>query len=310
MALPLVGARVGWYSRPSTVSVPHDCGGALLRPASAPSAGPGPHGVRGARACASNDVGGSEPPYPCSASTGPPMFNRLSFRLKARFSRLLDRVESPVEILDYSYEQQLENLYGMRRAVADLVTAKQRVLIQRDRRQDQLGKLDMGARKALELGREDLARQALERKRLVGQELFELNQVVADLEHQQAQMVAGVGEYRSRIQRFRSHKELAKAQYVAAKAQLAISDAAAGLSSQLRDVGAKIERTKQRVEEMNLRADVIAELEASGTLTPLGTGEDDIDRQLREMSYGGSVDDQITRIKLELGRRKSGSPPS
>jgi phage shock protein A len=238
------------------------------------------------------------------------MFNRLSFRLKARFSRLLDRVESPVETLDYGYEQQLENLYGMRRAVADLVTAKQRVLIQRDRRQDQLRKLDTGARKALELGREDLARQALERKRLVGQELFELNQVVADLEHQQAQMVAGVGEYRSRIQRFRSHKELAKAQYVAAKAQLAISDAAAGLSSQLRDVGAKIERTRQRVEEMNLRADVIAELEASGTLAPLGTGEDDIDRQLREMSYGGSVDDQITRIKLELERRKSGSPPN
>jgi phage shock protein A len=232
------------------------------------------------------------------------MFNRLSFRLKARVSRLLDRVESPVEILDYSYDQQLEQLYGMRRDVADLVTAKQRVVLQRDRRQDQLRKLDMGARKALELGREDLARQALERKRLVGQELFELNQTVAELERQQAQMVAGLGEYRSRIQRFRSHKELAKAQYVAAKAQLAISDAAAGLSSQLRDVGAKIERTRQRVEDMNLRADVNAELEASGILAPLGTGEDDIDRQLREMSYGGSVDDQIARIKLELERRK------
>ena len=162
----------------------------------------------------------------------------------------------------------------------------------------------MGARKALELGREDLARQALERKQQVGQELVELNQIVADLERQQAQLVTGMGEYRQRLQRFHSHKELAKAQYVAAKAQLAISDAAAGLSSQLREVGAKIERTVQRVEDMNLRADVIEELEASGTLTPLGAGEDDIDRQLREMRYGGSVDDQITQIKLELARGK------
>jgi phage shock protein A len=55
---------------------------------------------------------------------------------------------------------------------------------------------------------------------------------------------------------------------------------------------------------MNLRAAVNEELEASGTLAPLGTGEDDIDRQLRELSYGGSVDDQITRMKLELDRRK------
>ncbi|MFZ0385285.1 MAG: PspA/IM30 family protein [Solirubrobacteraceae bacterium] len=238
------------------------------------------------------------------------MFNRLSLRLKAKFSRLLERAEDPGEILDYSYSQQLEQLYGLRRGVADLVTAKQRVVHQRDRRQDQFGKLDMSARKALELGREDLARQALERKRRVGQELFDLNQMVADLERQQAQMVARLGEHRSRIQRFGSRKEVVKAQYVAAKAQLAISDAAAGLSAQLRDVGSKIERTVQRVEDMNLRADVIAELEASGTLAPLGTGEDDIDRQLREMSCGGSVDDQLTRIKLELDRRKSRTTPN
>jgi phage shock protein A len=237
------------------------------------------------------------------------MFNRLSLRLRMRFSRLLDRAEDPVEILDYSYDQQLEQLYEMRRDVAELVTAKQRVMHQRDRRQHQLRRLDTGARKALELGREDLARQALERKRVVGEELVDLNQVVAELERQQAQMVARTGEYRSRVQRFRSHKELAKAQYVAAKAQLAIADAAAGLSSQLRDVGAKIERTMQRVEDMNLRAEVIEELEASGTLAPLGTGEDDIDRQLRELSYGGSVDAQITKIKLEIDRRDTGAPP-
>jgi phage shock protein A len=234
------------------------------------------------------------------------MFTRLSLRLKAKFSRLLDRAESPVEILEYSYEQQLEQLYGLRRDVADLATAKQRVIQHRDRRQAQLHKLDSGARKALELGREDLARQALERKRMVGQELFELNQIVEDLDRQQAQMIAGVGEYRTRIQRFRSHKELVKAQYVAAKAQLAISEAAAGLSSQLREVGAKIEHTMLRVEDMNLRAAVNEELEASGTLAPLGTGEDDIDRQLRQMSYGGSVDDQLTRMKLEVDRRKRG----
>ena len=85
-------------------------------------------------------------------------------------------------------------------------------------------------------------------------------------------MIAGVGEYRARIQRFRSHKELAKAQYVAAKAQLAISEAAAGLSSQLREVGAKIDHTMLRVEDMNLRAAVTEELEATGMLDPTWDG--------------------------------------
>jgi phage shock protein A len=213
-----------------------------------------------------------------------------------------------VELLDYSYERQVKQLYGLRRDIADLVTAKKRVVHQRDRRQDQFRKLDAGARKALELGREDLARQALERKRLVGQELVGLNQLVSDLERQQAQMVAHGREYRSRIERFRSHKEVAKAQYAAAKAQVAISAAAAGLSSQLREVGGRIERAMEKAQEMNLQADVIQELEGAGTLAAIGTGEDAIDRQLRELSSGGSIDAQIARMKLELDRGKRSSP--
>jgi len=233
----------------------------------------------------------------------------LTLRLKARFSRLLDRAEDPVELLDYSYERQVEQLYSMRRDISDLVTAKKRVVHQRDRRQDQFRTLDAGARKALELGREDLARQALERKRLVGQELVGLNQLVSDLERQQAQMVAHGREYRSRIERFRSHKEVAKAQYVAAKAQVAISEAAAGLSSQLREVRGRIERAMEKAEDVNLRASVIEELEGSGVLAAIGTGEDDIDRQLRELSSGGSIDAELARMKREVDSKKSSSPP-
>jgi phage shock protein A len=233
------------------------------------------------------------------------MFKRLTLNLNARFSRLLDRAEDPVEILDYSYELQVEQLYGLRRDVADLVTAKKRVEHQRDRRQAQFLKLDAGARKALALDREDLARQALERKRLVGQELVGLNQLVSDLERQQAQMVAHGREARSRVERFRLRKELAKAQYAAAKAQLAISDAVTGLYSQVREAGLKIERAVEKAEDMRVRAEVIEELEGAGTLAAIGTGEDDIDRQLREWSSGGSIDAQIARMKLELDRGQS-----
>jgi phage shock protein A len=227
------------------------------------------------------------------------------FTLKAKFSRLLDRAEDPAEMLDYSYGQQVEQLFGLKRDIADLVTAKKRVEHQRNSREEQFRRLDAGARRALELGREDLARQALERKQLVGQELVGLDQLIWELERQQAQMVAHGREYRSRIERFRSQKEVAKAQYTAAKAQLAISDAAAGLSSQLRDVGGRIQRAREKAEDITLRADVLDELEASGVLTPVGSGEDDIDRQLRERSYGvGSVDTELARMKLQLGRGK------
>ncbi len=237
------------------------------------------------------------------------MLRRLTLRLKARFSRLLDRVEDPAEILDYGYQRQVEQLYGMRRDVADLVTAKKRVAQLRDRRHGQFLKLEAGARKALALGREDLARQALERRRLVGLELVGLTQQVAELERQQAQMVVRGREARARVERFRAGKEVTKAQFAAAKAQLAISEAVAGLSSQLRDTGLRIERTMEKVEDMNVRADAMRELESAGTLAPIGAGEDDIDRQLRQLSSGGSIDAQLARMRLELDSGPSGTPP-
>jgi phage shock protein A len=122
-------------------------------------------------------------------------------------------------------------------------------------------------------------------------------------------MVAHGRGYRSRIERFRLHKEVAKAQYVAAKAQVAISEAAAGLSSQLREVGGRIERAMEKAEDMNVRASVIEELEGSGVLGAIGAGEDDIDRQLRELSSGGSIDAELARMKREVDRGKSSSPP-
>jgi phage shock protein A len=231
------------------------------------------------------------------------MAKRLKLSLRAKLSRLLDRAEDPGEILDYSYELRVEQLYGMRRDIADLATAKKRLARLRDGRQDQFLKLSANARTALEFGREDLARQALERKRLVGQELVGLNQQVSELERQQTQMVTRGREARATLERFRVRKEVTKAQYAAARTQLAISDTVAGVSSQLREAGLWIERTNQEVQERNLQADVREELERTGVLTPIGAGEDDLDRQLRQLGSGESVDNELSRMKRGLNRR-------
>jgi phage shock protein A len=54
----------------------------------------------------------------------------------------------------------------------------------------------------------------------------------------------------------------------------------------------------------------MGELEDSGTfddLTQLGPGKDDIDRQLDQISTGGAVDDELAKMKAELG---SGPAPA
>jgi hypothetical protein len=46
------------------------------------------------------------------------------FRVKA--NKALDRAEDPREVLDYSYEQQLEMMQKVRRGVADVATSRKR----------------------------------------------------------------------------------------------------------------------------------------------------------------------------------------
>src|SRR3712207_4855252 len=113
------------------------------------------------------------------------LMGRASTVIRAKLSKLLDRAEDPGETLDYSYERQLQLLQNVKRGVADVVTAKKRLQLQTQQLEQNLVKLETQARDARAAGREDLARQALERKALVQQQLQGLDQQVQQLEAQQ-----------------------------------------------------------------------------------------------------------------------------
>src|SRR5205814_357028 len=115
----------------------------------------------------------------------PGLMSRAATIVKAKFSKLLDRAEDPAETLDYSYEQQLQLLQNVKRGVADVVTAKKRLQLQTDQLEQSVVKLETQARQALGAGREDLARQALERKSAVQNQLQGLDTQVEQLGQQQ-----------------------------------------------------------------------------------------------------------------------------
>ncbi len=65
-----------------------------------------------------------------------------------------------------------------------------------------------------------------------------------------------------------------------------------------------MQRAVDKTENMRARADAVSELEAAGTfddITALGSGEDDIDRQLKQLSSQPAVDDELAKMKGELG---------
>ncbi|HSO98195.1 MAG TPA: PspA/IM30 family protein [Solirubrobacteraceae bacterium] len=238
----------------------------------------------------------------------PGLSGRMSTVVKAKISKMLDKHEDPGETLEYSYQKQIELLQNVKKGIADVVTSKKRLQLQEEKLQQQVVKLDTQARQALSQGNEDLARQALERKNVAQTELQGLDSQVAQLQQQQDQMTASEQKLRAKIEQFRSKKEVIKAQYSAAEAQVKISEAATGVGEEMADVGLAMQRALDKTENMKARADAVQELEAAGTfedLTQIGPGEDDIDRQLKQLSSKSEVDDELSKMKAELG---SGSP--
>jgi phage shock protein A len=233
----------------------------------------------------------------------------MSTVIKAKVSKLLDRAEDPGETLDYGYQKQVELLQNVKKGIADVVTSKKRLQMQSDKLEQSVAKLDTQARQAMAQGREDLARTALERKSLAQNELQSLDTQVSELERQQDALTENEKKMKAKIETFRTKKEVIKAQYSAAEAQVRISEAANGVGEQMADLGLAIQRAEEKTENMKARASAVEELEKAGTfedLSALGSGSDDIDRELAQLSTGSQVDSELDKIKAELGTGSGG----
>ena len=234
------------------------------------------------------------------------LMSRAGLVVKSKFSKLLDRAENPNETLDYSYEKQLELLQNVKRGVADVVTAKKRLELQTTQLEQSIVKLETQARQALAAGREDLARQALERKSGIQQQLQDLDTQVKGLQDQQEKLVASEKQLSAKIEQFRSQKEVIKAQYSAAEAQVRIGEAATGIGREMDNTGLAIQRAKDKTEQMQARAAAIDELVASGSLDDMTSDQTQLDRELSQLSSQSQVDQELSRLKAEVG---SGSGP-
>ena len=229
------------------------------------------------------------------------LLQRTGDIIKAKWNALLNRAENPSETLDYSYERQLESLQNVKRGIADVVTAKKRLELQTQQLEQNVVKLDSQARQALGAGREDLARQALERKSGAQQQLQDLDAQVTQLGDQQEKLVASQKQLEARIEQFRSQKEVIKAQYSAAEAQVRIGEAATGIGREMDNTGLAIQRAKDKTEQMQARASAIDELVSSGDLQEIGSDKTQLDRELAQVASQAQVDRELEQMKAEVG---------
>jgi phage shock protein A len=230
------------------------------------------------------------------------LFARMETVVKSKMNKILNRMEDPRETLDYSYEKQLELLQNVKRGVVEVTTSKRRLQLQREKLMLNINKLEGQAKDAISANREDLARQALERKAALVQQVDGIDKEIVELEKQEEKLIASEKRLSTKVEIFRTRKESVKAQYSAAEAQVKINESITGISEEMADVGLALDRAENKTEEMKARANAIDDLMESGTLQDLTGSKDDIDRELAKISAQSNVDSELARLKAEGGK--------
>jgi phage shock protein A len=228
------------------------------------------------------------------------MLKRLSAIFQAKANRALDHLEDPREMLDLSYEKQVDMLRDVKRGIVEVTAARRRLELQAEELRNQLPKFDAQALQAMKAGREDLARVAIERKAATQAQVDGFETQVANLRAEQDQLIAAEQRLQAKVDAFRTKKEVMKAQYTAAKASVRIGEAVTGLSEEMADMGYAIQRAEDKTAQLKSRGAAIHELLESGVLEDSLDGSTAIDRELDALGRAATVDSELERLRAQL----------
>jgi phage shock protein A len=229
------------------------------------------------------------------------LFQRAHDIVAAKTNKALDAAEKPDEMLDYSYEQMLDQITKVRRALVDIAASRKQIELQEQQLQHSVDHLNDQAKAALAEGKEDLAREALSRKAAAQQQVDGLEPQHQQLTEQEQKLEQTLSALQDRVNKFRSQKETLKAQYTAAQAMTSVNESVAGISSTLGDSGAELQRAQDKISTMQARAGALDELLQSGVLEDVGGDTDDIQKELDQAGQDAEVDKEMAALKAQIG---------
>jgi phage shock protein A len=163
--------------------------------------------------------------------------------------------------------------------------------------------LDEQARCAIESNRELLAKLALERKNTNLLQAQDFGKQITEVETEQQKLEDTERRLYTKVEGFRSKKDVIKALFSAAKAQLRIKENLTGISEEMVNVGMATSRTEDKTVKMEAKAQSLEKM--SGVLTDYTstTRGVDIEGTLHKMRVKSSA-----KLRTSNDRKQQAQP--
>jgi phage shock protein A len=215
------------------------------------------------------------------------LFDRISRVVRSNINDLVSKAEDPEKILEQSIIDMQEDLVQLRQAVAQAIATQKRTQQQYNQQVNESNTWQQRAQLALSKGDENLAREALVRKKqhseTAGTLKTSLDQQTAQVDTLKRNLI----QLESKISEAKTKKDMLKARISAAKAQEQLQNAVGKLGTSTA-MGA-FERMEEKVQLMEARAQSAQEL----------TGND-LERQFAQLEAGNDVDDELAALKAQM----------
>ena len=227
------------------------------------------------------------------------LLDRLSRLVRANLNAFVSDAEDPIKILDQSVADMQEDLVKLRQAVAIAIASQKRLENQANQAKEQIQNWLSRAELALKKGEDDLAREALSRKKTFQETFDSLTNQFQSQNGQVEKLKKSLLLLERKIAEARTKKDMLKARAQAAKAQQKIQSAVGDLGG--KSAMAAFERMEDKVEA----------LEASGQAALELAGED-LESKFAALEGGDDIEKELETLRSQLksGVEAIALPPS
>ncbi|NJN49209.1 MAG: PspA/IM30 family protein [Alkalinema sp. RL_2_19] len=218
------------------------------------------------------------------------LFDRVSRLVRANVNDAVSKAEDPQKILEQALIDMQDNFVKMKEAVASAIAQQKRSQKQYENNMREAAVWQERAQLALQKGDEDLARQALMRKKGLSDAANALQSQLEQQNGQVASLKKNMMMLESKIAEAKAKKDMLKARAQAAKANEQLQSSMNSMSTS--SAMAAFERMEDKVVQMEARSEAAAELAGAGLeaqFMELETGDVDYELEaMKQQMLGGT----------------------
>ena len=223
------------------------------------------------------------------------LFDRLSRVVRANINDLVSKAEDPEKVLEQAVIDMQEDLVQLRQAVARSIATQKRTEQQYNKNQSEANTWQQRAQLALSKGDENLAREALVRKKSFADTAASLKTQLDQQSNQVTTLKRNLIALESKISEAKTKKDMLRARANAAKANKQLQDSMSSIGTSTA-MGA-FERMEDKVMQLEAESETAAELGGTG-----------IEQQFAALEAGSGVDDELAAMKAQLSGTSAETP--